>query len=96
MTSRPAFTTANVTLTLAYTWYPLPSIQVGEGCDVVIKSKNGNTAAIKVAHDDADSKAAPFLLDNPGDSVRLKIKGTEQVVLSSGTAGQIAEVITEK
>lgn len=96
MTSRPTFTTANVTLTLADTWYPLPPIQVGEGCDVVIKSKSGNTVAIKVAHDDANSKAAPFLLDNPSDSIRLKIKGTEQVVLSSGVAGQIVEVITEQ
>lgn len=96
MTSRPTFTTANVTLTLADTWYPLPTIQVGEGCEMVIKSKSGNTGAIKVAHDDADSKTAPFLLDNPGDSIRLKIKGAEQVVLSSSTAGQIVEVITEK
>lgn len=96
MTSRPTFTTANVTLTLADTWYPLPSIQVGEGCDVVIKSKSGNTAAIKVAHDDAASKASPFLLDNPGDSIRLKIKGTEQVVLSSSVAGQIVEIIMEQ
>jgi len=96
MESRPKFTTANVTLTNADTWYPLPDIAVGEGCDVVIKSKTGNTGAIKVAHDDATSKASPFLLDNPGDSVSLRIKGTTQIVLSSSVAGQIAEVIAEQ
>lgn len=96
MVSRPTFTTGNVILTLADTWYSLPSIQVGEGCDVVIKSKGGNTAAIKVAHDDASSKAMPFLLDNPGDSIKLKIKGTGQVVVSSSAAGQIVEVIAEQ
>lgn len=93
--SRPTFTTANVTLTNADTWYPLPDISVGEGCEVVIKSKDTNTGAIKVAHDDATSKAAPFLLDNAGDSVRLRIKGTTQIVVSSSVAGQVVEVITE-
>ena len=96
MESRPKFITANVTLTNADTWYPLPVFSVGEGCDVVIKSKSGNTAPIKVAHDDAGSKAAPFLLDNPGDSVSLRIKGTSQIVLASAAAGQIAEVIAEQ
>jgi len=96
MESRPKFTTANVTLTNADTWYPLPAISVGDGCEVVIKSKTGNTGAIKVAHDDTDSKAAPFLLDNPGDSVSLRVKGTTQIVLSSSVAGQIVEVITEQ
>lgn len=96
MESRPKFTTANVTLTNADTWYPLPDIAVGEGCDVVIKSKAGNTSAIKVAHDDDASKASPFLLDNPGDSVSLRIKGTTQIVLLSSVSGQIVEVITEQ
>lgn len=96
MESRPKFTTANVTLTNADTWYPLPDIAVGEGCDLVIKSKTGNTGAIKVAHDDATSKASPFLLDNPGDSVSLRIKGTTQIVLSSSVAGQVVEVIAEQ
>ena len=96
MESRPKFSTANVTLTNADTWYPLPAISVGDGCEVVIKSKTGNTGAIKVAHDDTDSKAAPFLLDNPGDSVSLRVKGTTQIVLSSSVAGQIVEVITEQ
>lgn len=96
MNSRPTFTTVNVTLTNADTWYPLPEISVGEGCEVVIKSKAGNTGAIKVAHDDDESKAAPFLLDNPGDSVSLRIKGTTQIVLASSVAGQIAEVIAEE
>jgi len=77
------------------TWYPLPDIKIGEGCDVVIKSKVSNTAAIKVAHDDTDSKNAPFMLDNPGDSVSLRIKGTTQIVVSSGVSGQIVEVISE-
>jgi hypothetical protein len=96
MESRPKFTTANVTLTNADTWYPLPDIAVGEGCDVVIKSKTGNTGAIKVAHDDATSKASPFLLDNPGDSVSLRIKGTTQIVLSSSVVGQVVEVVAEQ
>ncbi|MBP9781052.1 hypothetical protein KBC89_00160 [Candidatus Woesebacteria bacterium] len=96
MESRPKFTTANVTLTNADTWYPLPAMTVGEGCEVVIKSKAGNTGAIKVAHDDADSKAAPFLLDNPGESVSLRIKGTTQIVLASSVAGQVVEVIAEQ
>lgn len=93
--SLPTFTTAQVTLTDADTWYPLPGIKVGEGCEVVIKSKTTNTSAIKVAHDDTASKNAPFILDNPGDSVSLRIKGTAQVVVSSGVSGQIAEVISE-
>lgn len=93
--SRPTFTTAQVTLTNADTWYPLPDIKVGEGCEVVIKSKTTNTSALKVAHDDTASKNAPFVLDNPGDSVSLRIKGTTQIVVSSVTAGQVVEVITE-
>lgn len=96
MESRPTFTTANLTLTNADTWYPLPAFSVGEGCDVVIKSKSGNTGAIKVAHDDTGSKAAPFILDNPGDSVRLRIKGTAQIVLASSVAAQVAEIIAEQ
>ncbi len=96
MESRPKFTTANVTLTNADTWYPLPDIAVGEGCEVVIKSKAGNTGAIKVAHDDTASKTSPFLLDNSGDSVSLRVKGTTQIVLASSVAGQIVEVIAEQ
>lgn len=96
MESRPKFTTANVTLTNADTWYPLADMAVGEGCDIVIKSKAGNTGAIRVAHDDATSKASPFLLDNPGDSVSLRIKGTSQIVLSSSVVGQVVEVIAEQ
>ena len=94
--SRPTFTTAQVTLTDADTWYPLPDIKVGEGCQVVIKSKITNITAVKVAHDDTSSKNAPFILDNPGDSVSLRIKGTAQVVISSAVAGQIVEIITEQ
>ena len=82
-------------MTNADTWYPLPDIKIGEGCEVVIKSKVSNTAAIKVAHDDTNSKNAPFMLDNPGDSVSLRIKGTTQIVVSSGVSGQIVEVISE-
>jgi hypothetical protein len=96
MESRPKFTTANVTLTNADTWYPLPDLAVGDGCDVVIKSKSGNTSAIKVAHDDTASKAAPFLLDNSGDCISLRIKGTTQIILSSSVTGQVVEVITEQ
>lgn len=96
MESRPKFITANVTLTNADTWYPLPAFSVGEGCEVVIKSKAGNTGAIKVAHDDTDSKASPFTLENPGDSVSLRIKGTTQIVLTSSVAGQIVEAIAEQ
>lgn len=77
-------------------WYPLPSIKVGEGCEVVIKSSAGNTAPVNVAHNDNDSKAAPFVLDNAGDNIWLSVKGTEQIVVSSGVAGQVVELITEK
>lgn len=94
--SRPTFTTARVTMTNYDEWYPLPSIKVGEGCEVVIKSSADNTAPINVAHNDDDSKAAPFVLDNAGDSISLCIKGTEQIVVSSGVAGQVVELITEK
>lgn len=94
--SRPTFTTAQVTLTDADTWYPLPDIKVGEGCEIVIKSSADNTAPVNVAHNDVGSKAAPFILDNAGDSISLRIKGTEQIVVSSGVAGQIVELITEK
>lgn len=93
--SRPTFTTAQVILTNTDTWYPLPDIKVGEGCEVVIKSKTTNTGALRVAHDDTASKNAPFVLDNPGDSVSLRVKGAAQVVVSSGVSGQIAEVISE-
>lgn len=82
-------------MTNAGTWYPLPALSVGEGCEVFIKSKGSNTGAIKVAHDDATSKAAPFLLDNPGDSIGLRIKGTAQIVVTSDVAGQIVEIIAE-
>ena len=94
--SRPTFTTAQVTLNDADTWYPLPNIKVGEGCEVVIKSSADNTASVNVSHNDDDSKAAPFILDNAGDSISLRIKGTEQIVVSSGVAGQVVELITEK
>ena len=93
--SRPTFTTAQVTLTDADTWYPLPDIKVGEGCEVVIKSKTTNTGALKVAHDDTASKNAPFILDSPGDRISLRIKGTIQIVVSSGVSGQIAEIVSE-
>jgi hypothetical protein len=95
MASRSKFTTANVVITNADTWYPLPSLTVGENCEVVIKSKGTNTGAIKVAHDDTDSKAGPFLLDNPGDSISLRIRGTAQIVVSSPVAAQTVEVIVE-
>lgn len=94
--SRPTFITAQVTMTNADTWYPLPDIKVGEGCEAVVKSKVSNTAPIKVAHDDTESKSTPFILDNPGDSISLRIKGTAQIVVSSTIAGQIVEVITEQ
>jgi hypothetical protein len=94
--SRPTFTTAQLTLTNADTWYTLPDIKVGEGCEVVIKSKADNAAAIKVAHDDTASKNAPFILDNPGDSLSLRIKNTTQVVVNSAVAGQVVEVVTEQ
>jgi len=94
--SRSTFTTAQVTLTDADTWYPLPDIKVGEGCEIVIKSSADNTAPVNVAHNDDDSKAAPFILDNAGDSISLRIKGTEQIVVSSGVAGQVVEIITEQ
>ncbi len=80
----------------ADTWYPLPDIKIGEGCEVVIKNRISNSAAVKVAHDDADSKNAPFMLDNPGDSISLRIKNTNQIVVSSSAAGQVIEVITEQ
>ena len=95
MKSRPTFTTVNVTMTNADTWYQLPALSVGEGCEVIVKSKASNNGAIKVAHNDTDSKNAPFLLDSPGDSISLRIKGTTQIVVSSPVAGQIVEVITE-
>lgn len=82
-------------MTNAGTWYPLPALSVGEGCEITIKSKGSNTGAVKVAHDDTTSKNAPFLLDNPGDSIALRIKSADQVVVSSSVAGQIVEVITE-
>lgn len=94
--SRPTFITVQVNMTIADTWYSLPDIKVGEGCEVVIKSKVSNTAPVKVAHDDTESKNAPFILDNPGDSISLRIKGTAQVVISSAVAGQIAEIISEQ
>jgi len=68
---------------------------VGEDCEVVIKSKGTNTGAVKVAFNSVASKAAPFLLDNPGDSLSLKIRGTEQIVVSSAVAAQAVEVIAE-
>ena len=94
--SRPTFITAQVTMTNADAWYPLPDIKVGEGCEVVIKSKVSNMASVKIAHDDTESKNTPFILDNPGDSISLRIKGTAQVVVSSTVAGQTVEVITEQ
>src|SRR3546814_4886678 len=69
-----------ISLTDADTWYPLPVIKVGEGCEVVIKSNADNTVPVNVAHNDDDSKAAPFILDNAGDSISLRIKGTEQKI----------------
>ena len=63
MASRSKFSTANLTITDADTWYPLPSMPVGEDCEVVIKSKGTNTGAVKVAFNSVASKAAPFLLD---------------------------------
>jgi len=93
MASRSKFSTANLTIT--DTWYPLPSMPVGEDCEVVIKSKGTNTGAVKVAFNSVASKAAPFLLDNPGDSLSLKIRGTEQIVVSSAVAAQAVEVIAE-
>jgi hypothetical protein len=94
--SKPTFTTAQVTLTNADTWYPLPDIKVAEGCDVVIKSRISNTGTVKVAHNDIDSKNTPFTLENPGDSVSLRIKGLTQIVVSSPVAGQVIEVIAEQ
>ena len=95
MASRSKFSTANVTITDADTWYPLPSMPVGEDCEVVIKSKGTNTGAVKVAYNSTESKAGPFLLDNPGDSLSLRIRGTEQIVVSSAVAAQVVEVIAE-
>lgn len=96
MESRPSFTTTRVTITVAGTWYPLPAISVGEGCEIVIKSKKTNTGTISLAHDDTASKANPFSLDYPGDSASLRIKGSEQIVVTSDVAGDIVEVIAEK
>lgn len=94
--SRPKFITAQVTMTNADEWYTLPAIKVGEGCEVVAKSSADNTAPILLAHDDDISKNAPFVLDNPGDNISLRIKGTDQIVVRSEAPNQVIEVITEQ
>lgn len=94
--SRPKFTTAQVAMANAEEWYTLPAIKVGDGCEVVVKSSAHNTAPLMVAHDDDSSKDTPFTLDNPGDSISLRIKNTDQVVVSSETPDQVLEVITEQ
>ena len=94
--SRPKFITAQVIMTNADEWYALPAIKVGDGCEVVVKSSANNTAPVLVAHDDDLSKNAPFALDNPGDSISLRIKGTEQIAVRSEVVNQVIEVITEQ
>ena len=94
--SRPKFITAQVIMTNADEWYTLPAIKVGDGCEVVVKSSVNNTAPVLVAHDDDLSKNAPFTLDNPGDSISLRIKGTEQIAVRSEVVNQVIEVITEQ
>lgn len=95
MESRSSFTTNKVTITVAGTWYPLPTILIGEGCEIVLKSKKTNTGSVSVAHNDDTSKASPFNLDYPGDSLSLRIKGSEQVVVTSDASGDIVEIIVE-
>lgn len=94
--SRPKFTTVQMTITNASEWYTLPAIKVGDGCEVVVKSSANNTAPLMVAHNDDNSKNTPFILDNPGDSISLRIKNTDQIVISSEVPDQVIEVITEQ
>lgn len=77
------------------TYYTLAdSVKAGEGCSVVVKSRDTNTGKIYVAKNLFASKSNPFRL-NPGEAVELRVKDLSQILVGAEVAGEIADYIVE-
>jgi len=100
--SRPDFTTGSRTCTNNVdtggawsSYYTLAdAVKAGEGCPVVVKSRDTNTGKIYVAKNVSASKMSPFRL-NPGESVELRVKDLSGILVGAEVAGEIADYIVE-
>lgn len=101
MTSRPDFMTNTKTCTAAMSdwtqYYPLVepnTYKAGEGCSVVVRSRQTNTGLIYVAKNIYASKVAPFRL-SPGEAIELRVKDLNQILVGAEVAGEIVDWIVE-
>lgn len=81
--------------------------ELSDGSEVVIQNAKGNTGTVSIAYDDetTDSKgphsgndgieAAPFVLRNGGDYVRIPVKGLANVAIALSTADDVVQLIFE-
>lgn len=93
--SRPAFSVNEATVTTAGTAVQLPSIKVGEACELVIKSKRSNKGAIKIGESVAQAQAGKFLME-PGESIKLRISNASKVYVDAEVSGDKVELIVEQ
>ncbi len=100
--SRPDFMTNTKTCTAAMSdwtqYYPLADstqgYKAGEGCSVVVRSRQTNTGLIYIAKNLYASKVAPFRL-SPGEAIELRVKDLSQILVGAEVAGEIVDWIVE-
>jgi len=99
--SRPDFTTSSKTCTAAmsdwsqyYTLVDPDSVKAGEGCAVVVRSRQTNTGLIYVARNTVTSKVNPFRL-SPGEAVELKVKDLSGILVGAEIAGEKVDWMVE-
>lgn len=93
--SRPAFVVNEATVATAGTAVQLPNIDVGEACELVIKSKRSNKGAIKIGESAAQAQAGKFMME-PGESVKLRISNANKVYVDAEVSGDKVELIVEQ
>lgn len=102
MNSRSDFMTNTKTCTAAMSdwtqYYPLADAaqgyKAGDGCSVVVRSRQTNTGLIYVAKSLYSSKVAPFRL-SPGEAIELNVKDLSAILVGAEVAGEIADWIVE-
>lgn len=99
--SRADFMTNTKTCTVAmsdWTQYYLlvdaNTYKAGEGCSVVVRSRQTNTGLIYVAKNLTASKTAPFRL-SPGEAIELRVKDLSGILVGAEVAGEIVDWIVE-
>ncbi len=93
--SRPSFAVGDMAVTTAGTPVQLPSTNVGQGCDLVIKAKKANQGAIKIGQSSSDALAGKFLIE-PGEAVKLRIDNASKVWIDAEVSGDKVGIIVEQ